>query len=135
MLKNLFLYKPLLIVLLVVTIVDFQKDLWKFYDCIDILLVPTIDPESFGLVAVEGMLSKKPVIASNNGGLKEIVVHNTTGLLFEPNDSFELKKAIETLIFNQGLIDLYGKQGEKRAKLEFSLEKYVNNFKALYSSF
>ncbi|WP_373941983.1 glycosyltransferase family 4 protein [Polaribacter sejongensis] len=118
-----------------VTIVDFQKEIWKFYDCIDIVLVPTTDIESFGLVAIEGMLSKKPVIASNHGGLKEIVIHNTTGLLFEPNNASDLKKSIESLLINQNLIELYGKEGEKRAKFDFSLEKYVNNFKALYNSF
>lgn len=119
----------------IVTIVDFQKDLWKFYDCIDIVIVPTTIQESFGLVAVEGMLSKKPIIASNHGGLKEIIVHNNTGILFEPNNNVELKKSIETLIFNQDLITLYGEKGEKRAELEFSLEKYVNNFKTLYATF
>jgi glycosyltransferase involved in cell wall biosynthesis len=119
----------------IVTIVDFQKDLWKFYDCIDIVLVPTTDPESFGLVAIEGMLSRKPVIASNHGGLKEIVVHDKTGLLFEPNNKNELKKAIETLIGNTDLITRYGEQGEKRARFEFSLEKYINNFKDLYNTF
>ncbi len=119
----------------VVTIVDFQKNLWKFYDSIDIVVVPTTNPESFGLVAIEGMLSKKPVIASNHGGLKEIVVPNKTGLLFEPNNKVELKKAIETLIASKDLITMYGEEGEKRAKLEFSLEKYINNFKALYSEF
>jgi glycosyltransferase involved in cell wall biosynthesis len=117
-----------------VTIVDFQKEIYKYYDCIDIVLVPTTDPEPFGLVAIEGMLSKKPVIASNHGGLKEIVEHNKTGLLFEPNNETDLKKSIENLINNQHLIKQYGEQGEKRAKLEFSLVKYVNNFKALYNS-
>ena len=97
--------------------------------------MPTTDIESFGLVAIEGMLSKKPVIASNHGGLKEIVIHNTTGLLFEPNNASDLKKSIESLLINQNLIELYGKEGEKRAKFDFSLEKYVNNFKALYNSF
>ena len=116
-----------------VTIVDFQKEIYEYYDCIDIVLVPTTDPEPFGLVALEGMLSKKPVIASNHGGLKEIVLHNKTGLLFEPNNETDLKKTIENLIDNQHFIKQYGEQGEKRAKLEFSLVKYVNNFKALYN--
>ena len=117
------------------TIIDFQKDLWRFYDCIDVVVVPTTDPEPFGLVAVEGMLSKKPVIASNHGGLKEIVVHNKTGLLFEPNNKIELIKSIEILISNRDLINFFGEQGEKRAKLEFSLDRYVTNFKDLYSKF
>lgn len=117
-----------------VTIVDFQKELWQFYDCIDIVTVPTTDPEPFGLVAVEGMLSKKPVIAANHGGLKEIVVHDKTGFLFEPNNKLALKNAIKTLIVNTNLIDLLGNEGEIRAKFEFSLEKYQKNFKELYAS-
>lgn len=118
-----------------VTIVNFQKEIWKFYDCIDIVLVPTTDPEPFGLVAIEGMLSKKPIIASNHGGLKEIVIHHKTGLLFEPNNELDLKKSIESLIINQNLIDLYGNEGEKRAKFDFSLEKYLDKFKDLYNTF
>jgi glycosyltransferase involved in cell wall biosynthesis len=116
----------------IVTIVDFQKDLWKYYDSIDIVLVPTTDPEPFGLVAIEGMLSKKPVIASNHGGIIEIVINKETGLLFEPNNQIELKRAIETLINNRDLLISFGEKGEKRAKLKFSLEKYIEDFKVLY---
>ncbi|MFD0990554.1 glycosyltransferase family 4 protein [Mariniflexile jejuense] len=117
-----------------VTVIDFQKDLWKYYDCIDIVIVPTTDPEPFGLVAVEAMLSKKPVIAANHGGLKEIVLHNNTGLLFEPSNKIALKNAIEKLILNPELITLYGNQGYTRSKLEFSLLKYTNSFKTFYHS-
>jgi len=118
-----------------VSIISFQKDIWKFYDCLDIVAVPTTDPEPFGLVAVEGMLSKKPVVASNHGGLKEIVLQNKTGILFEPNNKINLKKSLTTLIDNKPLIKQFGEQGELRAKNEFSLEKYINNFKTFYNSF
>ena len=117
-----------------VSIIDFQKELWQFYDCIDLLLVPTKDPEPFGLVAIEGMLSKKPVIASNHGGLKEIVVHNKTGILFEPNNTLKLKKAVEFFISNKEILYAYGLEGEKRAKHTFSLKKYIDNFIQLYKS-
>lgn len=115
-----------------VTIVDFQKDLWKYYDCIDIVIVPTTDPEPFGLVAIEGMLSKKPVLAANHGGLKEIVIQNETGLLFEPRNKVALKSAIEKLILNQELITKYGEKGYVRALKQFSLSNYTTCFKALY---
>ncbi len=117
-----------------ITIIPFQKELWKFYDSVDIIIVPTISLESFGLVAIEGMLSKKPVIGSNHGGLKEIILHNKTGILFEPNNEVALKSSIKKLIDNKNLITLFGEEGEKRAILEFSLENYVNKFKVLYRS-
>jgi len=118
-----------------VTIIPFQKEVWKLYDIIDVVIVPTICLESFGLVALEGMLSKKPIIGSNNGGLKEIIKHNNTGLLFKPNSEPALKNAIKKLLSNQNLIATFGKEGEKRAKLYFSLKKYIDNFKDLYSQF
>jgi glycosyltransferase involved in cell wall biosynthesis len=115
-----------------VKIVGFQKDIWNFYDCIDILIVPTTDPEPFGLVAIEGMLSKKPVIAANHGGLKEIVENNKTGILFEPNNKLKLKEAIEFFICNKEQLAIYGTQGEKRANVHFSLKKHVYAFIHLY---
>ena len=117
-----------------VSIIHFQNNLWPYYDCIDILIVPTTDIESFGLVAIEGMLSKKPVIAANHGGLKEIVIHKETGLLFEPRNVAALKSAIEKLIINQELITLYGEKGFERAIQEFSLSSYITSFKKLYHS-
>jgi glycosyltransferase involved in cell wall biosynthesis len=117
-----------------VTIIDFQKDIWNFYDCIDILIVPTTDPEPFGLVAIEGMLSKKPVIAANHGGLKEIVENNKTGILFEPNNKLKFKEAIEFFICNKEQLAIYGAQGEKRANIHFSLKKHVDAFIHLYKT-
>lgn len=117
-----------------VKVIGFQKDIWFYYDIIDVLIVPTLDPEPFGLVAVEGMLSKKPVIASNHGGLIEIIKHKKTGLLFEPNNHNALKDAIEYILINKQLIDEYGINGELRAKKEFSLSAYIGKFKNLYKT-
>ena len=118
-----------------VKIIPFQSEIWKYYDCIDIVLVPTTSIESFGLVALEGMLSKKPVIASENGGLKEVIANNHSGFLFETNNSKALKEAIKKLLLNKELIINLGEQGEERAKLKFPLKNYINKFKELYNSF
>ncbi len=91
-----------------VKIVPFQSDIWKFWDAIDIAVVPSKIPESFGLVAVEAMLSKKAVIASNDGGLKEIVIDKKTGLLFESNNEEALKSAMLFLLNNRELIISFG---------------------------
>lgn len=50
----------------------------------DVILVPSRSPESFGLVALEAMLAGKPVLASDAGGLRELVVPERTGLLLPP---------------------------------------------------
>lgn len=81
-----------------VTLVDFQESVWPIYDAVDIVVVPSTEPESFGLVATEAMLSRKPVVASNFGGLIEIVKHGQTGLLFEPKNATDLHAKLEMLV-------------------------------------
>jgi glycosyltransferase involved in cell wall biosynthesis len=58
------------------------------------LVIPSTGVESFGLVAIEAFAAGTPVIASANGGLREIVVHGKTGFLVEPGNSEALARAI-----------------------------------------
>ncbi|WP_369781564.1 glycosyltransferase [Pseudomonas sp. WC2401] len=60
------------------------EDLQSLYLTADILIVPS-RWEGFGLVAVEAMRAGLPVIASNVGGLAEVVEDNATGILIDPN--------------------------------------------------
>src|SRR5579862_1425054 len=53
----------------------------------DLFLLPS-DSESFGLAALEAMACEVPVIASNVGGLPEVVTHGIDGYLFEPRDVY-----------------------------------------------
>lgn len=115
-----------------VTIVDFQKNIWQIYDAIDISVVPSIEPEPFGLVATEAMLSNKAVIAANHGGLCEIVIDNETGLFFEPRNCDELAKKIELLVLNPELRVSLGNNGYKRVIDFFSTQKYVSSIEKTY---
>jgi glycosyltransferase involved in cell wall biosynthesis len=117
-----------------VTILDFKKDIWNYYDALDIVVVPSKEPESFGLVATEAMLSKKPVIGSNLGGLREVIVHEETGFLFEANDSVELAMYLEKLILNKDLIKSLGENGYERVIKCFSAERYVAEIKKQYDN-
>lgn len=64
-----------------------------FYSAADIFVVPSYY-EPFGLVALESMACKTPVIASEVGGLATIIQNNTNGLLFEPRNPVDLKDKI-----------------------------------------
>jgi glycosyltransferase involved in cell wall biosynthesis len=109
-----------------VKIVPFQPDINKIWSAIDIAIVPSVEPEPFGLVAVEAMLASKPVIASNHGGLKEIIQHQQTGFLVKPSNILELTNAIELLINDKKLRLAMGQKGYNRAVKEFSIQKYVS---------
>ena len=115
-----------------VKITGFIKDLRPILNLTDILAVPSTEAESFGLVALEAMLAQKPVIGSNHGGLTEIIVHNETGFLVEPNNETELAIAIQKLLESQDLRNSFGQKGYQRALNEFSEGKYVKGFEALF---
>ena len=72
--------------------VDSEK-LVKFYKCADITVVPSIY-EPFGMVVLEAMVAGSPVIVADTGGLKEIVVHEETGLCFKPGNPESLAQAM-----------------------------------------
>ena len=115
-------------------IIPFQENIWKIWDSIDLAVVPSTEPEPFGLVALEARLAKKPVIAANHGGLKEIVLDSETGYLFSPNNSEELKNVIEKLILNKENLKEFGINGYEKAINDFSLQRHIEQFLEIYQS-
>ena len=91
-----------------VIVIPFQKDITRFWNSIDIAVVPSTEPEPFGMVVIEAMLAKKPVVASNHGGPTEIVIDNETGFLFESNNEILLANAIQKLVDNPNLRNSFG---------------------------
>ena len=108
-----------------VKIIPFTLDLDGIWSITDIAVMPSTEKESFGLVAAEAMMAKKPVVAANHGGLMEIIVDNETGYLVEPNNKEAFKEALEKLISNPNIRANFGENGFQRAIKKFSVEKYV----------
>jgi glycogen(starch) synthase len=88
--------------------------------------------EPFGLVALEAMQMQRPVIASNVGGLPEIVSHEETGLLVPPEDPEALCNAIQQLLDKPDVAIRMGIKGRMRAMEKFSLEPSVVEYEELY---
>jgi glycosyltransferase involved in cell wall biosynthesis len=115
-----------------VVLIPFQKEIEKFWNSIDIAVVPSTEPEPFGMVVIEAMLAKKPVVASNHGGPTEIVDNNKTGFLFEPNSIVSLEKELEKLILDNHLRKTFGENGYHRVLDHFSLQSHVNHFEKIF---
>jgi glycosyltransferase involved in cell wall biosynthesis len=112
-------------------IISFQEKIWEIYDMLDVVVVPSTEPEPFGLVALEGMLSKKPVIASNHGGIVEIINNNKSGLLFKANDEKDLKRCLMRILENDKLRSQMGIVGKERADKVFSVKAHVSKISSL----
>jgi glycosyltransferase involved in cell wall biosynthesis len=96
----------------------------RHYAECDVLVVPSRF-ESFGLILVEAMMFAKPVVATDVGGMKEIVIHGETGLLVPPDDVAALTSALATLVRSAELRRDMGEHGRKRYEEHFALSEMV----------
>jgi glycosyltransferase involved in cell wall biosynthesis len=95
--------------------------------------VPSRWDEPFGMVAIEAMMRGTTVVASNTGGLREIVRDQETGLLVPPGDVGALAKALLTLATNQSLCERMGAAGRRVALAEYTTSGYVDRIEQIYS--
>ncbi len=98
------------------------EDLQALYRRSDIVVVPSIWPEPFGLVGLEAMAHAKPVIGSDVGGIPEWLDHEHTGLLVPPANEDALVQALGRLLGNPQLSLQYGLAGRKEAETRFAME-------------
>lgn len=103
----------------------------EYKNCIAII-VPSICFEIFGMINIEAFACGKPVIASNIGGIPEIVKNNINGLLFEPGNVEQLKERILKYWNNPELAIEHGKNGYKKAISQYTEEKYYNKLIKIY---
>lgn len=109
----------------------FMPDVDVAWAASDIAVVPSIEPEPFGRVAIEAMAHGLPVVASAHGGLVEIVEHESTGLLVAPSDAHALAGAIERLLREPGLRRILGDAGRARQQRLFSQEEHDQRLQEL----
>ena len=94
-------------------------------------VAPSLWPEPFGLVALEAAAAGKPIVASDIGGLRDIVVDGETGLMVPPEDRPALAAAMERLISDAPLRERLGAAARERAAL-FSPQAIVPRFESAY---
>lgn len=94
-------------------------------------VVPSLLPETFGLVALETAAAGKPIVASRIGGLPDVVVDGETGLLVTPASREEMAAAMRRLLADEGLRVRIGEAARRRAA-EFSADAVVPRFEEAY---
>ncbi|NTV16617.1 MAG: glycosyltransferase family 4 protein [Chlorobiaceae bacterium] len=108
------------------------QDAMRFFSVIDTVVVPSRF-EGFGLSALEAMAASKPVIASDVGGLKEIIRHGESGILFENGSVEKLSHAMEGLLESPEICARLSVMAKKRAE-EFDIGLYNNRIINFYKS-
>ncbi|AEF96208.1 glycosyltransferase family 4 protein [Methanotorris igneus] len=107
-----------------------QTEVAEYMRNCSFLILPSIS-EGLGMVLLEAMACGKAVIATNVGGIREIVKDNYNGFLIPPNNPKILKEKIEILINDKNLRRKFGKNGKKFSK-NFSWENVAKKVRAIY---
>lgn len=98
----------------------------------DVVVMPSLG-EHFGRLLIEAMAMARPVVATDAGGVPEIVVPGSTGLLVPPGRADALADAVRSLLAAPGRAAALGQAGRLRAEREFSLTRHVHDIEALYA--
>jgi L-malate glycosyltransferase len=107
----------------------------EYLNKIDIFVMPSqMDSESFGVAAVEASACGIPVVASNIGGLPEVVIDGKTGFLFPSTDVDALAEKIRVLIDSPTLRKEMGLTGRKFVEENYSWEGSVKKMIDIYDN-
>jgi len=110
-----------------------NAELPPYYRSAAISVIPSLE-EGFGIPAAEAMGCEIPVIASDAGGLPEVVTDGMTGLVVPKGDADALAQAIARLLGDPGLRERFGKAGREDALKRFSWDIAARRFEQLYIS-
>ena len=103
----------------------FRSDVPRLMRTVDVVALTSSAPEPFGRVVVEGMLARRPVIATGVGGVPEIVTDGT-GVLVPPGDAPALASALTRLFSDPVFASEVARKGRLRATTHFTVEAMVD---------
>jgi N-acetyl-alpha-D-glucosaminyl L-malate synthase BshA len=108
-----------------------QEDVIPLLSAADVFVLPSAQ-ESFGLAALEAMACEVPVVASNVGGVPEVISHGVTGFLHDPEDVDGMAASAVTLLTDQDLHHRVAVAASRRVRDEFSVERVVPMYERYY---
>ncbi len=116
-----------------VELVGFKEDSVSALHELHVLVHASIKPEPFGRVVIEAMACGIPVVASQAGGILEIVDHGKTGLLFTPGDIDQMALLVKRILDEHDLRNQMIQNAFKKVQKDFNLDNQVIKMAELYN--
>jgi len=110
-----------------------QLDINAIFAAANVLLQPS-ETESFGLTPLEAMATCTPVVASNVGGLPEVVINGETGYLLPVGDVEGMAKKVIKLLSDHQLYKKLAESGRERALSLFNVQRIIDLYMQVYCS-
>ncbi|MFZ0965070.1 MAG: glycosyltransferase family 4 protein, partial [Candidatus Bathyarchaeia archaeon] len=110
-----------------------DETLKKLQKCADVSVVPSLF-EPFGIVAIEAMAAKSPVVVSDTGGLSEIVEHNVTGVKVYADNPESLAWGITKVLTDDSYANWLRNNAYKRIQEKYDWNKIAQQTKTIYNN-
>jgi N-acetyl-alpha-D-glucosaminyl L-malate synthase BshA len=107
-----------------------QQDMEDIYAIADLFLLPS-EYESFGLAALEAMATGTPVVATNAGGIPEIITHGKNGFLCDIGNVEQMSNFAISILENDKILEAFSMEARKQAE-RFDIHKIVPQYELLY---
>ena len=111
-----------------------QDDLRPLFAACDVFALPSTQrSEAFGIVQLEAMAFRKPVVSTRLGtGVDWVNAHGLTGLTVPPDDAGALRQALATLLVSPALRERFGAAGRRRVEQEYTTARAAEAVLAVY---
>lgn len=108
----------------VLKIIPYRRGIAPVMRALDVLVLPSIQPDPLPTVVLEAMAAQRPVVATAHGGALEMVDHGCTGLLAPHHDVVGFAETMLELTGDAAMRRSYGEAGLKRLTAKFSQERF-----------
>lgn len=109
------------------------NDMSSFYSSLDVFVLPSTQPEPFGLVVIEAMEYGVPVVATRHGGPVEIISDGEDGYLVDFKSCTEMAERIVTLLSDENLRKTIGINGQQKKRNQFSVQTMVKHVEDIFN--
>jgi glycosyltransferase involved in cell wall biosynthesis len=117
-----------------VTFLSHSENVADFYRLADILVLPSLELETFGLVVIEAAMCALPSIRSDLPGAHDQIVHGHSGLMYPVGDKEILLDLLTRVVEGEFELKTMGQRAQQHAIKNFTLDRMYQNFLSLYRS-
>ena len=110
-----------------------DETLLRLQKCADVSVVPSLF-EPFGIVALEAMAAKSPIVASDTGGLSEIIDHDATGFKAYPNNPESLAWGITKILLDENYKKYIRENAYRKVEEKYDWKKIAQQTKQVYKA-
>ncbi|MCX8153849.1 MAG: glycosyltransferase family 4 protein [Candidatus Bathyarchaeota archaeon] len=110
-----------------------EATLVKLQKCADVSVVPSLF-EPFGIVALEAMAAKSPVVVSDTGGLSEIIEHDVTGVKVYPNNPESLAWGVTKVLLDENYSRYISENAYKKVREKFDWNRIAEQTMQIYKA-